>query len=135
VLALTADGTSEVMAQVHTFKLTSASTGLPTGSCLSPRLRSFYAKSMAVRWYRRKPRINDQFLAERFEADRAHLQSVAYRMLGSMSDADDAVQETWLRLSRADASGVENLTGSLTTVVAGVSLDMLRARTSRREEL
>ena len=75
-----------------------------------------------------------QFLAERFEADRAHLRSVAYRMLGSMSDADDAVQETWLRLSRADTSGVENLTGWLTTVVARVSLDMLRSRTSRREQ-
>ena len=57
------------------------------------------------------------FLAERFEKNRAHLRSVAYRMLGSMSDADDAVQETWLRLSRADTSGVENLTGWLTTVV------------------
>ena len=75
-----------------------------------------------------------QFLAERFEADRAHLRSVAYRMLGSTSDADDAVQETWLRLSRADTSGVENLTGWLTTVVARVSLDVLRVRTSRREE-
>jgi len=75
-----------------------------------------------------------QFLAERFEANRAHLRSVAYRMLGSMSDADDAVQETWLRLSRADTSGVENLTGWLTTVVARVSLDMLRSRTSRHEE-
>jgi RNA polymerase sigma factor (sigma-70 family) len=75
-----------------------------------------------------------QFLAERFEANRAHLRSVAYRMLGSMSDADDAVQETWLRLSRADTSGVENLTAWLTTVVARVSLDMLRSRTSRREE-
>jgi RNA polymerase sigma factor (sigma-70 family) len=75
-----------------------------------------------------------QFLAERFEANRTHLRSVAYRMLGSMSDADDAVQETWLRLSRADTSGVENLTAWLTTVVARVSLDMLRSRTSRREE-
>src|SRR5436309_10635396 len=75
-----------------------------------------------------------QFLAERFEANRAHLRSVAYRMLGSISDADDAVQETWLRLSRADTGGVENLTGWLTTVVARVSLDMLRSRTSRLEE-
>ena len=75
-----------------------------------------------------------QFLAERFEASRAHLRSVAYRMLGSMTDADDAVQETWLRLSRADTSGVENLTAWLTTVVARVSLDMLRSRTSRREQ-
>jgi RNA polymerase sigma factor (sigma-70 family) len=76
----------------------------------------------------------NQFLAERFETNRAHLRSVAYRMLGSMTDAEDAVQETWLRLSRADTSGVENLTGWLTTVVARVSLDMLRSRTSRREE-
>ena len=75
-----------------------------------------------------------QFLAERFEASRAHLRSVAYRMLGSMTDADDAVQETWLRLSRADTNGVENLTAWLTTVVARVSLDMLRSRTSRREQ-
>jgi RNA polymerase sigma factor (sigma-70 family) len=75
-----------------------------------------------------------QFLAERFEANRAHLRSVAYRVLGSITDADDAVQETWLRLSRADTSDVENLTGWLTTVVARVSLDMLRSRTSRREE-
>jgi RNA polymerase sigma factor (sigma-70 family) len=75
-----------------------------------------------------------QFLAERFEADRAHLRSVAYRMLGSMTDADDAVQETWLRLSRADTTEVDNFTGWLTTVVARVSLDMLRSRTSRREE-
>jgi RNA polymerase sigma factor (sigma-70 family) len=75
-----------------------------------------------------------QFLAERFEANRVHLRSVAYRMLGSMSDAEDAVQETWLRLSRTDTTGVENLAGWLTTVVARVSLDMLRSRTSRREE-
>jgi RNA polymerase sigma factor (sigma-70 family) len=75
-----------------------------------------------------------QFLAERFEANRTHLRSVAYRMLGSMSDAEGAVQETWLRLSRADPSGVENLTGWLTTVIARVSLDMLRSRSSRREE-
>jgi RNA polymerase sigma-70 factor, ECF subfamily len=77
---------------------------------------------------------HDQLLAERFEADRAHLRSVAYRMLGSLTDAEDAVQETWLRLSRSDTSGVENLTGWLTRVVARVSLDMLRSRTSRREE-
>jgi RNA polymerase sigma factor (sigma-70 family) len=73
-------------------------------------------------------------LAERFEANRSHLRAVAYRMLGSLSEADDAVQESWLRLSRADTSGVENLGGWLTTVVARVCLDMLRARTSRREE-
>jgi RNA polymerase sigma-70 factor (ECF subfamily) len=73
-------------------------------------------------------------LAERFEANRAHLRAVAYRMLGSQSEADDAVQESWLRLSRAGASGVENLGGWLTTVVARVCLDMLRSRTARREE-
>src|SRR5262245_10611291 len=74
------------------------------------------------------------FWAGQFEANRAHLRKVAYRMLGSVGDVDDAVQETWLRLSRADASGVENLRGWLTTVVARVCLDMLRARKSRREE-
>src|SRR5689334_7168937 len=74
------------------------------------------------------------FWAGQFEANRAHLRKVAYRMLGSVGEVDDAVQETWLRLSRADASGVENLRGWLTTVVARVCLDMLRARKSRREE-
>ncbi|HEV2780556.1 MAG TPA: sigma-70 family RNA polymerase sigma factor [Actinophytocola sp.] len=73
-------------------------------------------------------------LAERFEANRAHLRAVAYRMLGSASEAEDAVQEAWIRLSRSDTSGVENLRGWLTTVVARVCLDMLRARESRREE-
>jgi RNA polymerase sigma-70 factor (ECF subfamily) len=73
-------------------------------------------------------------LAGRFEAQRAHLRAVAYRMLGSQSEADDAVQETWLRLSRSDADGVENLGGWLTTVVARVCLDVLRSRKSRREE-
>src|SRR5262245_36723779 len=75
-----------------------------------------------------------KFLAERFEANRTHLRKVAYRMLGSASEADDAVQEAWLRLTRADTSEVENLGGWLTTVVARVCLDMLRARKSRREE-
>lgn len=74
------------------------------------------------------------WLAERFEAHRAHLRGVAYRMLGSMSEADDAVQEAWLRVSRADTTGVENLGGWLTTLVARVSLDMLRSRNARREE-
>jgi RNA polymerase sigma factor (sigma-70 family) len=74
------------------------------------------------------------WLAERFQANRTHLRAVAYRMLGSLSEADDAIQEAWLRLSRADASGVENLGGWLTTVVARVCLDMLRSRESRREE-
>ncbi len=74
------------------------------------------------------------WLAERFEEHRAHLRAVAYRMLGSLSEADDAVQEAWLRLSRSDTSGVENLGGWLTTVVARVCLNMLRSRNSRREE-
>ena len=74
------------------------------------------------------------WLAERFEANRTHLRAVAYRMLGSLSEADDAVQEAWLKLSRAETSGVENLGGWLTTVVARVCLDMLRSRKSRREE-
>ncbi len=77
---------------------------------------------------------DSQWLAGQFEEHRAHLEAVAYRMLGSQSEADDAVQEAWLRLSRADATGVENLGGWLTTVVARVSLDMLRTRKSRREE-
>src|SRR3954466_915272 len=74
------------------------------------------------------------FLAEKFEANRAHLRAVAYRMLGSRSDVDDAVQEAWLRLSRAGAGDVENLSGWLTTVVARVCLNMLRSRNTRREE-
>ena len=69
-----------------------------------------------------------------FEENRTHLRGVAYRMLGSLSEAEDAVQEAWLRLSRADTSGVENLKGWLTTVVARVCLDMLRSRKSRRED-
>jgi RNA polymerase sigma-70 factor (ECF subfamily) len=73
------------------------------------------------------------WLAERFEENRGRLRAVAYRMLGSLSDADDAVQETWLRLSRTDTSRVENLGGWLTTVISRVCLDMLRSRTSRRE--
>jgi RNA polymerase sigma-70 factor (ECF subfamily) len=75
-----------------------------------------------------------EWLAERFEADRGHLRSVAYRMLGSMSEAEDAVQESWLHLSRADTSEVKNLSGYLTTIVARVCLDMLRSRRSRRED-
>ena len=73
-------------------------------------------------------------LADRFEANRIRLRSVGYRMLGSVSEADDAVQEAWLRLGRAQAADVENLDGWLTTVVARVCLDMLRSRKSRREE-
>ncbi|MFF1920069.1 sigma-70 family RNA polymerase sigma factor [Streptomyces sp. NPDC058221] len=73
-------------------------------------------------------------LTERFEHDRGHLKAVAYRMLGSASEADDALQESWLRASRADISEVENLTGWLTTVVGRVCLNMLRARHTRRED-
>ncbi len=76
----------------------------------------------------------NEWLAERFEEHRPRLRAVAYRMLGSLSEADDAVQEAWLRLSRTDTSDVENLGGWLTTVVARVSLNMLRSRKSRREQ-
>ena len=76
----------------------------------------------------------NDLLAEQFEAHRTHLRAVAYRMLGSVSEADDAVQESWLRLSRSNASEVENLGGWLTTVTARVCLDMLRSRKARREE-
>jgi RNA polymerase sigma-70 factor (ECF subfamily) len=74
------------------------------------------------------------FLAERFEAHRDHLRAVAYRMLGSLTEADDAVQEAWLRLARSDTGQLANLSGWLTTVVSRVCLDMLRSRKSRREE-
>jgi RNA polymerase sigma-70 factor (ECF subfamily) len=74
------------------------------------------------------------WLVDQFEVHRSHLRAVAYRMLGSGGEADDAVQDAWLRLSRSDASAIENLGGWLTTVVSRVSLDMLRARASRREE-
>src|SRR5690348_12899823 len=74
------------------------------------------------------------WLAERFEESRPHLRAMAYRMLGSPSEADDAVQEAWLRLSRAGTGGVSNLGGWLTTVVARVCLDMLRVRQARRED-
>src|ERR687885_637848 len=75
-----------------------------------------------------------EWLAQRFEENRTHLRAVAYRMLGSSSEADDALQEAWLRLSRSDTSEVENLGGWLTTVVGRVCLDMLRSRRTRREE-
>jgi len=75
-----------------------------------------------------------EWLAERFEEHRRHLRAVAYQMLGSFSEADDAVQEAWLRLSRSNACEIENLGGWLTTVVARVSLNMLRSRAARREE-
>ncbi|HYU02309.1 MAG TPA: sigma factor, partial [Jatrophihabitantaceae bacterium] len=73
-------------------------------------------------------------LAEQFDGHRTHLRAVAYRMLGSLSEADDAIQEAWLRLSRSDAGAVENLGGWLTTVVGRVCLDMLRSRTACREQ-
>jgi RNA polymerase sigma-70 factor, ECF subfamily len=86
-------------------------------------------------WRRRKVTVSDQeWLAQRFEENRTHLRAVAYRMLGSLSEADDAVQEAWLRLSRSDMGGVENLGGWLTTGVSRVCLDVLRSRRSRREE-
>ncbi|MFE9747800.1 sigma-70 family RNA polymerase sigma factor [Saccharothrix saharensis] len=78
--------------------------------------------------------IDDELLATRFEADRGHLRAVAYRVLGSMSEAEDAVQEAWVRLRRSDTGEVANLTGWLTTVVGRVCLDMLRSRASRRED-
>lgn len=76
----------------------------------------------------------NEFLAQQFEKNRSHLRAVAYRMLGSLSEADDAVQEAWLRLSRTPGDGIENLGGWLTTVVARVCLDALRSRKSRHEE-
>jgi RNA polymerase sigma factor (sigma-70 family) len=77
---------------------------------------------------------HDNLIATQFEAHRARLRAVAYRMLGSTSEAEDAVQEAWLRLDRADAAGIDNLPGWLTTVVARVALDMLKARSRRRED-
>jgi RNA polymerase sigma-70 factor (ECF subfamily) len=77
---------------------------------------------------------NDDWLADRFEEHRSHLRAVAYRMLGSLSEADDAVQEAWIRLSRSDADAVDNLGGWLTTVVARICLNMLRSRRVRGEE-
>jgi RNA polymerase sigma factor (sigma-70 family) len=74
------------------------------------------------------------WLAQQFENNRGHLRGVAYRILGSVNEADDAVQETWLRLSRSDAGSIQNLSGWLTTVVARICLDMLRSRTARAEE-
>src|SRR5207248_8809026 len=76
----------------------------------------------------------NEWLADRFEEHRAHLRAVAYRMLGSLAEADDAVQDTWLSLSRSGAGRVENLGGWLTTIVARVCLNMLRSRNLRREE-
>src|SRR6266540_3575479 len=79
--------------------------------------------------------MDAEWLAKQFEDNRGHLRAVAFRMLGSNNEAEDAVQEAWLRLSRADSTGVQNLGGWLTTVVGRVCLDMLRSRKSRREEL
>src|SRR5918992_4821922 len=76
----------------------------------------------------------NDWLAQRFEEYRTHMRAVAYRMLGSVGEADDAVQEAWLRLSRSDTDEIENLGGWLTTVVARVSLDMLRSRDRKRED-
>src|SRR6202522_2485749 len=80
---------------------------------------------------RREPNVTDPSLSTQFEENRARLREVAYRLLGSASEADDAVQETWLRLTRADADAVDNLGGWLTTVATHVCLDMLRARKTR----
>src|SRR5439155_6550777 len=77
----------------------------------------------------------NEWLAARFKEQRAHLRSVAYRMLGSLTEADDALQDAWLRVSRADTSDVENIGGWLTTVVARVCLNMLQSRKSRREAI
>src|SRR5881409_2038579 len=77
---------------------------------------------------------DNTWLTDAFESHRGHLRAVAYRMLGSVSEADDAVQEAWVRMNRADTSDVENLAGWLTTVVARVCLNMLRTRTARRED-
>src|ERR1700760_3060064 len=77
---------------------------------------------------------DEKILAARFETERPHLRNVAYRMLGSLPEAEDAVQEAWIRLSRSDTSAVGNLGGGLTTVVARVALDMLRSRKARSEE-
>jgi RNA polymerase sigma-70 factor, ECF subfamily len=82
---------------------------------------------------RREP-IGMEWLAQRFEENRAHLRSIAYRMLGSIADAEDAVQETWLRLSRGENRPIDNMRGWLTTVVGRICLDMLRSRASKREE-
>lgn len=77
---------------------------------------------------------DNESLASRFEGERGQLRAVAYRLLGSLSEAEDAVQEAWLRLSRSDASAIENLSAWLTTIVSRICLDHLRARAARREE-
>ncbi len=82
----------------------------------------------------REPMTEREWLAERFEEHRRHLRAVAYRMLGSLDEADDALQQAWFRLSRSDAAAIENLGGWLTIVVGRICLNMLKARKSRREE-
>ncbi len=82
----------------------------------------------------REPMTEHEWLAERFEEHRRHLRAVVYRMLGSLDEADDALQQAWFRLSRSDAAAIENLGGWLTTVVGRICLNMLKARKSRREE-
>src|ERR1051325_1518134 len=79
--------------------------------------------------------VEQGWIADRFEENRSHLRAIAYRMLGSLSDADDAVQEAWLRLSRSEAGDIDNLSGWLTTVVARICLDILRTRSARGEEV
>src|SRR5215831_7928267 len=81
-----------------------------------------------------QPMSANDWLAQRFEDHRGHLRRVAYRMLGSLGEAEDAVQEAWLRLGRSEAKGIDNLGGWLTTVVSRVCLDMLRSRKARGEE-
>src|ERR1044071_9570261 len=82
----------------------------------------------------RRGNVTTMDLAQKFEENRGHLRAVAYRMLGSLPEAEDAVQEAWLRLRRSDASETDTLGGGLTTVVSRVCLDMLRSKKSRREE-
>src|SRR5918992_5172889 len=114
----------------------------PGGRCMPPSLRLSpwsHRPGFVRHCYdgrrRRDVTVDERdYLAQQFEAHRTHLRAVAYRMLGSVSEADDAVQESWLRLSRSDPSRIENLGGWLTTVVGRVCLDMLRSRRSRREE-
>ena len=95
------------------------------GKCDWPALVTFQASASSL-FVWASPMDEGNWLAQQFEKNRGHLRGVAYRILGSLSEADDAVQETWLRLSRSDVGDVQNLSGWLTTVVARVCLDMLR---------
>jgi len=106
----------------------------PMRGTASARLVTSAWSAGSISWAGQRIMDERDWLTERFEANRAHLRAVAYRMLGSVSDADDAVQETWLRLSRSEVSDVENLRGWLTTVTARVCLNMLRSRQLRRED-